>query len=132
MRVLTKAARVRKAAERKLLTRLPSLRAGIGRLVTRKVDRLSCVRVRLGALLGADVTRRRVLGPGAEAFITGAAAAGHARLGPELTELNTLHAAHGSEAFGDALSRTAAFGRWRSADVRSILAAGGGQRWRPS
>ena len=30
------------------------------------------------------------LGPVAEAFITGAAAAGHTRLGPELAELNTL------------------------------------------
>jgi hypothetical protein len=28
------------------------------------------------------------LGPDREAFITGAAAAGHTRLGPELTELN--------------------------------------------
>ena len=34
-------------------------------------------------------------GPVAEAFITGAAAAGHTRLGPELAELNTLRAAHG-------------------------------------
>ena len=30
--------------ERELLAGLPSLRASIGRLVTRKVDRLSCVR----------------------------------------------------------------------------------------
>ena len=35
------------------------------------------------------------LGPTAEAFITGAAAAGNTRLGPELVELNTLAAAHG-------------------------------------
>ena len=35
------------------------------------------------------------LGPTAEAFITGAAAAGNTRLGPELAELNTLAAAHG-------------------------------------
>jgi hypothetical protein len=66
------------------------------------------------------------LGPVAEAFITGAAAAGNTRLGPELAELNTLHAAHGEEAFLDALSRAVAFGRWRAADVRSILAAGAG------
>ena len=33
------------------------------------------------------------LGPAAGAFITGAAAAGHTRLGPELAELNTLRAA---------------------------------------
>ena len=66
------------------------------------------------------------LGPVAEAFITGAAAAGHTRLGPELAELNTLRAAHGEQAFGAALDRAVAFGRWRAADVRSILAAGPG------
>jgi transposase len=66
------------------------------------------------------------LGPVAEAFITGAAAAGHTRLGPELTELNTLRAAHGDDAFRAALGRAVAFGRWRAADVRSILAAGPG------
>ena len=66
------------------------------------------------------------LGPVAEAFITGAAAAGHTRLGPELAELNTLRAAHGEEAFAAALGRAVAFGRWRAADVRSILAAGPG------
>jgi hypothetical protein len=175
--------------ERELLAPLPSLRASIGRQVTRKVDRLSCVRfasarysvpirligteVRLrtddGRLLvimtaagqvvaehvlvapgGASVRdehyggprpapRRAVrpetaaekafcaLGPVAEAFITGAAAAGHTRLGPELAELNTLRAAHGEEAFAAALDRAVAFGRWRAADVRSILAAGPGR-----
>jgi len=66
------------------------------------------------------------LGPVAEAFITGAAAAGNTRLGPELTELNTLRAAHGDQPFADALARAVAFGRWRAADVRSILAAGTG------
>ena len=66
------------------------------------------------------------LGPVAEAFITGAAAAGNTRLGPELAELNTLRAAHGHELFLDALDRAVAFGRWRAADVRSILAAGAG------
>jgi len=35
-----------------------------------------------------------LLRPIAEAFITGAAAAGNTRLGPELAELNTLAAAH--------------------------------------
>jgi transposase len=173
--------------ERELLGALPSLRPSIGRLVTRKVDRLSCVRfasarysvpVRLigervglrtddGRLLvivtgtGEVVAehtlvapgeasvhdahyggprpaspRRAVrpktqqekafcaLGPVAEAFITGAAAAGNTRLGPELAELNILHAAHGDRAFIDALGRAVAFGRWRAADVRSILAAG--------
>jgi transposase len=66
------------------------------------------------------------LGPVAEAFITGAAAAGNTRLGSELAELNTLRAAHGESAFAAALSRAVAFGRWRAADVRSILAAGPG------
>jgi transposase len=174
--------------ERELLGPLPSLRASIGRQVTRKVDRLSCVRfgsarysvpVRLigesvklrtddGRLLvimtaagqvvaehvlvapgeasvrdehygGPRPAPRRAvrpktaaekefcaLGPVAEVFITGAAAAGHTRLGPELAELNTLRAAHGDDAFGAALDRAIAFGRWRAADVRSILAAGPG------
>ena len=66
------------------------------------------------------------LGPVAEAFITGAAAAGNTRLGRELAELNTLRAAHGEQAFLAALDRAVAFGRWRAADVRSILAAGAG------
>jgi len=180
--------------ERELLAPLPSLRASIGRVVTRKVDRLSCVRFGSArysvpvALIGAQVRlrvdhdrslailtvradgrgdgelvaehllvapgeasihddhyggprpapRRAVrprtaaekafcaLGPTAEAFITGAAAAGNTRLGPELAELNTLAAAHGAQAFLDALARAVAFGRWRAADVRSILAAGTG------
>ena len=176
--------------ERELLAALPSLRASIGRLVTRKVDRLSCVRfasarysvpvawigtqVRLrvdhdrslailagpgeGTLVAEHLLvapgeasinddhyggprpapRRAVrpktvaekafcaLGPVAEAFLTGAAAAGNTRLGPELVELNTLAAAHGERVFLDALARAVAFGRWRAADVRSILAAGTG------
>ena len=66
------------------------------------------------------------LGAPAEAFLAGAAAAGHTRLGPELAELNTLAAAHGHVVFLAALERATAFGRWRSADVRSILAAGTG------
>jgi len=174
--------------ERELLAGLPSLRASIGRMVMRKVDRLSCVRfgsarysvpTRLigtsvglrtddGRLLVVITTsgelvaehtlvapgeasvrdehyggprpapRRAVrpkttaekafcaLGPVAEAFITGAAAAGNTRLGPELAELNTLAAAHGEQTFLAALGRAVAFGRWRASDVRSILAAGAG------
>lgn len=65
-------------------------------------------------------------GPAAQAFIAGAAAAGHTRLGPELAELNTLAAAHGEPAFIAALERAVAFSRWKAADVRSILAAGAG------
>jgi Mu transposase-like protein/integrase-like protein len=174
--------------ERELLAPLPSLRASIGKLVTRKVDRLACVRfgsarysvpVRLigeqvavraddgrslvimtaGGEVAAEhmlvapgeasvrddhyggprpAPRRAVrpktaaekqfcaLGPVAEAFITGAAAAGATRLPAELAELNTLRAAHGEQAFLAALDRAVAFGRWRAADVRSILAAGAG------
>jgi hypothetical protein len=174
--------------ERELLAPLPSLRASIGRLVMRKVDRLSCVRfasarysvpTRLiaeqvgvrtddGRLLvivtgtgevvaehvlvapgeasvrdehygGPRPAPRRAvrpktaaekefcsLGPVAEAFITGAAASGNTRLGPELAELNTLRAAHGDEQFLAALDRAVAFSRWHAADVRSILAAGAG------
>ena len=66
------------------------------------------------------------IGPAAETFIIGAASAGHTRLGPELAELNTLAAAHGTAAFVAALERATAFGRWKAADVRSILAAGAG------
>lgn len=63
------------------------------------------------------------LGPAAEALIAGAAGAGHTRLGPELAELNTVTAAHGHVAMVAALERATAFGRWKAADVRSILAA---------
>ncbi|MGO0577743.1 hypothetical protein [Ornithinimicrobium panacihumi] len=66
------------------------------------------------------------LGPAAEAFITGAAGAGHTRLGPKLAQLNTLTAAHGHAAMVTALERATAFGRWKASAVRSILAAGTG------
>jgi transposase len=178
----------RMLTERELLGPLPSLRASIGKMTTRKVDRLSCVRfgsarysvpvrligteVRLrtddGRLLvimagmgevvaehtlvapgeasvrdehygGPRPAPRRAarpktaaekefcsLGPVAEAFITGAAAAGRTRLGTDLAELNTLRAAHGDQKFLAALDRAVAFCRWRPADIRSILAAGAG------
>ena len=179
----------RLVTERELLGPLPSLRASIGKVVTRTADRMSCVRfgsarysvpVRLigtrvqlraddGRLLaimtgdgrvvaehvlvapgGAsvrdedyggprpDTPRRAVrpgtaaekefcsLGPVAEAFITGAAAAGATRLGTDLAELNMLRASHGDQEFLAALDRAVAFCRWRPADVRSILAAGAG------
>jgi transposase len=66
------------------------------------------------------------LGPVAEQFLIGAAAAGNTRLGPELAELAALEAAHGREALTGALGRAVAFGRWHAADIRSILAAGAG------
>ena len=68
------------------------------------------------------------LGPAAEAFLVGAAAAGNTRLGPELEILLGLWAAHGEAALLAALRRAVAFGRLRAADVRSILAAGTGAR----
>lgn len=66
------------------------------------------------------------LGPVAEAFIKGAAAAGVSKLGAELEELAGLQAAHGTDALLAALGRAVSFSRWRAADVRSILAAGTG------
>jgi hypothetical protein len=66
------------------------------------------------------------LGPVAETFLTGAAAAGVNRLGSEIASINTLARNHGSEAVLGALTRAVRFGRWRAADVRSILAAGTG------
>ena len=65
------------------------------------------------------------LGPVAEQFLTGAAAAGVTKLGTEIAEILTLGAAHGNEALLSALERAVDFGRWRAADVRSILATGG-------
>jgi hypothetical protein len=43
-----------------------------------------------------------------------------------LKQLAALQAAHGREVLLAALERAVAFGRWRAADVRSILAAGAG------
>jgi transposase len=65
------------------------------------------------------------LGPVAEQFLTGAAAAGVTKLGGEIAEILTLGAAHGAEPLLAALERAVTFGRWRAADVRSILATGG-------
>lgn len=177
--------------ERTLLKPLPSLQLDLGSApVTRKVDRLSCVRfasarysvptrlighrVVLEQHGGADGDRLLIvdpdtgevvaehalaapgeasvqdahydtprsartraprartivekrflaLGPDAEAFLVGAAAAAVTRLPAELADLLALHDAHGRDAFLPALRRAVAFRRWRAADVRSILAAG--------
>jgi transposase len=64
------------------------------------------------------------LGPVAESWLKGAAAAGVTKLGAELEVLAGLGAAHGADALTAALERAVAFGRWRAGDVRSILAAG--------
>jgi transposase len=65
------------------------------------------------------------LGPVAEAFLTGAAAAGLTKLTTEIAEILTLAAAHGSGPLLAALERAVMFSRWRAADVRSILATNG-------
>jgi hypothetical protein len=179
----------RLATERDLLSALPSLRPQLaGATVTRKVDKLSCVRFGSArysvpkALIGTSVmvsatqntvrvlapftgevlaehplvapgetsirdehygsTRpdrpRRApraktatektflaLGPVADAFITGAAAAGVSRLDTELSDILALQTAHGTAALLTALQRAVAFRRWRAADIRSILASAG-------
>jgi transposase len=65
------------------------------------------------------------LGPVAEVFLTGAAAAGVTKLTSEIAEILTLAAAHGTHPVLTALERAVAFSRWRAADVRSILATNG-------
>jgi hypothetical protein len=172
--------------ERELFSDLPSLRAQIGKIVTRKVDKLSCVRfgsarysvpndhvgrevslrikdgviqvVFLGEIVaehlvvspgetsidddhygGARPMPRRLvrprsaaektfcdLGPVADAFIKGAAARGMTGLARDLEELSQLEAIHGREPVITALERAVAFGRFRSADVVSILNSGVG------
>lgn len=181
----------RLATERELLGELPSLRVEVGPApITRKVDKLSCIRFGSArysvpnALIGRVVTvlvdeRDRVLrvvepvtgqihaehglvapgetsiddahyhrprpltprrgarprtkqekeflalGPVAEQFLTGAAAAGVTKLNTEIATLLTLAAAHGADALVAALERAVAFSRWRADDVRSILATNG-------
>ena len=181
----------RLGVERELLGELPSLRLEVGPApITRKVDKLSCIRFGSARysvpnrLIGEVVTvvvdeRDRVLrviepvtgevhaehglvapgetsiedahydrprpasprrgarpttaaereflalGPVAEQFLTGAAAAGVTRLSSEVAIVLTLGAAHGTEALLAALERAVAFGRWRADDVRSILATHG-------
>ena len=61
-----------------------------------------------------------------EAFIKAAAAAGVTKLGAELQELAGLEAAHGTEVLVAALARAVEFSRFRTSDVRSIIAAGRG------
>ena len=63
------------------------------------------------------------LGPAADAFIKGAAAAGMTGLARDLATLASLEATHGREPVIAALERAVAFGRFRAADVMSILAA---------
>lgn len=65
------------------------------------------------------------LGEPAEAFIRHGAAAGSTMLPKEIIEIVTdLLPAHGSDAVAHAVGRAARFGRFKAADVRSILAIG--------
>ena len=180
--------------ERDLLGELPPLRLEVGPApITRKVDKLSCIRFGSARysvpnrLIGQTVTvlvdeRDRVLrviepltgevhaehalvapgetsiddahydrprpatphrgarprtpaereflslGPVAEQFLVGAAAAGVTKLNTEIGVLLTLAAAHGHDALRAALERAVSFGRWRADDVRSILANNGHAR----
>jgi transposase len=176
---------VRLAEEAKLFKALPSLRLQVGpEPVTRKVDRLSCVRfasarysvptrlIGTSVIVAQDAGRLQViepgtgqvvaehglvapgeasvddahyggprpapgrgprprtvaeqlfcgLGPAAQAFLVGAAAAGNTHLHTDIDTLLELHAAHGDEPLLAALHRAVAFKRWHAADVRSILA----------
>jgi hypothetical protein len=174
----------RLAVEAELFSDLPSLRAQIGKIVTRKVDKLSCVRfgsarysvpndhigrevslrvkdgviqvVFFGEIIAEHLVvspgetsidddhyggarpapQRSVrpkstaektfcsLGPVAESFIKGAAARGMTGLASDLDELSQLEAIHGREPVLGALERAVAFGRFRAADVISILHSG--------
>jgi transposase len=65
------------------------------------------------------------LGDIAEQFIRDGAAAGFATLGREIVEIVCeLVPAHGEEAVVKALTRAVKFGRFRAADIRSILSIG--------
>jgi hypothetical protein len=65
------------------------------------------------------------LGEPAEVFIRHGAAAGMTMLGKEIVEIvDDLIPAHGPELVAKAVARAARFGRFRAADVRSILAIG--------
>ncbi len=65
------------------------------------------------------------LGEPAEAFIRAGAAAGMTMLPKEITAIvGDLLPAHDADTIGRALTRATRFGRFRAADVRSILAIG--------
>ena len=66
------------------------------------------------------------LGPIAEAFIKGAAARGMTGLARDLDQLCQLEHVFGCDEVVSALERAVAFGRFRAADVASIIASGQG------
>jgi hypothetical protein len=79
-----------------------------------------------GARARTDTERAFLaLGEPAEAFIRAGAAAGMTMLPKEINEIvGDLLAAHGPDAVARALTRATRFGRFRAADIRSILAIG--------
>ena len=78
------------------------------------------------ALRPVTVTERAflALGPAADAYLRGAAAAGATRLPRTLDDVLTLVRSHGTDAVVAALARATVFGRFAGDDLRSILAAG--------
>jgi transposase len=72
------------------------------------------------------------LGPIAETFLTGAAAAGVTKLPSEIAVILDLAAAHGDDAVVVALGRAVQFSRWRAGDIRSILATHGANGGAPT
>jgi hypothetical protein len=65
------------------------------------------------------------LGEPAAAFIQAGAAAGQTMLPKDIIEIvEDLLPAHGADAVARALTRATRFGRFRAADIRSILAIG--------
>ena len=66
------------------------------------------------------------MGPIAEAFIKGAAAQGMTGLARDLDQLCQLEHVFGCDEAVSALERAVAFGRFRAADVASIIASGQG------
>jgi transposase len=74
----------------------------------------------------SDIERQFLaLGEPAEAFIRAGAAAGMTMLPKEIAEIVTdLLPAHDADAVARALSRATRFGRFKAADIRSILAIG--------
>ncbi len=79
-----------------------------------------------GARARSDTERRFLaLGEPAEAFIRAGAAAGHTMLPKEIAVIvEELIPAHDPDDIATALQRATRFGRFRAADVRSILAIG--------
>ena len=127
--------------ERPLLGPLPSLRAQIGKLVVRKVDRLSCVR--FGSVPTRHIANQvevRVVDGRLRVVFLGNVIADHPvvpprgivdhrrplRRTPTRPHRRAVRPKTKAKIAFCALERAVAFGRFRASDVRSILAAGTG------